>query len=53
MGQKTFFRYLLITFILLSLLSSTEGEEDDLFSKIGVLQINEKKNAPNFRLEDL
>ncbi len=53
MGQKTFFRYLLIIFILLSLLSSTEGEEDDLFSKIGVLQINEKKNAPNFRLEDL
>ncbi len=53
MGQKTFFRYLLIIFILLSLLSSTEGEEDDLFSKIGVLQINGKKNAPNFRLEDL
>jgi len=53
MGQKTFFRYLLITFILLSLLSSTKGEEDDLFSKIGVLQIKEKKNAPNFRLEDL
>jgi len=49
---KVIFRTLFVIMIILSLQETIEGGEDDLFSKIGIQSIKNKK-APNFSLKDL
>ena len=51
--KKIFFCTLFAIILLFGFVSSSGGEEDDLFEKIGAKQMKVKKMAPNFSLEDL
>ena len=50
---EIFFSTLFAIFLLLGFISSSDGEEADLFQKVGAKQMKVKKVAPNFSLEDL
>jgi peroxiredoxin len=54
MGGKVFLRSLSLVFILLvSLVFTAEGREDDLFSRIRINPIKGDKRVPDFSLKDL
>jgi cytochrome c biogenesis protein CcmG/thiol:disulfide interchange protein DsbE len=53
MNGKVLPRLFFVILIILALHSSTEGVEDPLFSKIGIIPIKNNKKAPNFYLENL
>jgi peroxiredoxin len=51
--KKGVFLYLFVLLTLLSLSVGAEGQENDLFSKIGIQTIKDKKEAPPFSLENI
>lgn len=53
MRGRTFFRFLFLIFLFLSLNVQADGREEDLFSKIGIIPIKGDKKAPDFSLQDL
>jgi peroxiredoxin len=53
MRGRIFYHFILILFLFLSLNVQADGEEEDLFSKIGMIPIKGDKKAPDFSLQDL
>ena len=51
--DKRFFNYLIVILVLICLCFSAEGKENDLFTKINIQLIKDKKKAPNFCLVNL
>lgn len=51
--NKSFFSYLSALIFVICLCLPAEGNESELFKKVNILPIKDKKNAPNFSLASL